>query len=247
MTWYLIPIYNERPNLELLVNNLLPLLEQEDRILFSDDGSTDGTALFFQENQHDQILTLRNPINQGPGIAFELGLKYILKHQYTYLPTEVEKSQHDNTIIITMEGDNTSRLSEIVAMKTKIAEGADLVLASVYLPDGGLENTNWYRLLLSQLANRYARWMMGIHEKTITSFFRAYRLTLLEKIQAEFQVFCKEKGFICKVELLMKAKHCGAKIEEIPTLLQSSKRKGNSKMKLFKTAMEYFWFVTKKF
>jgi hypothetical protein len=45
------------------------------------------------------------------------------------------------------------------------------------------------------------------------------------------------------VEILLKAIRADAKIIEVPMHLDSSKRKGKSKMKTFKTSMSYIRFL----
>ena len=47
------------------------------------------------------------------------------------------------------------------------------------------------------------------------------------------------------VEVLLKAIRADAKIIEVPMRLDASKRKGKSKMKTFKTALSYLFFLLK--
>ncbi len=53
----------------------------------------------------------------------------------------------------------------------------------------------------------------------------------------------KETGFICMLEILIKAIKCDAKIIEVPMVLKSTKRIGKSKMKIVKTSMDYLKFL----
>jgi len=232
MNWFLIPIYNEYTNLSELIRKLSAIMEAHDKILFIDDGSSDETQAFFLKLKNHQISYERLSQNSGPGAAFNWGFKKI-----------IQENKDPNAIVFTLEGDNTARLADILVMQSLIMEGNDLVLASVYHPNGGFQKTNFWRKLLSYTANFIAKNSLGLKQQTLTSFYRAYHISLLHKIYLKYAEFCIEKGFICKVELLLKSKACQAKIIEVPTILESLNRKGKSKMKLLKTALNYFKFI----
>jgi dolichol-phosphate mannosyltransferase len=227
-----IPIYNEADNLSELVKGLYLWIEQGDKIVFVDDGSTDTTQAWFEKNISDQVVCLRLEKNAGPGAAFDFAFRYLVEH-------EVD----ENILVLTLEGDNTSNLNELPLMKQAIAEGYDLVLASVYMQGGKLEKTNFLRMFISQMANLFAKTILGLRFHTLTSFYRIYSLKLLKKIDARYANFCEQKGFICKVELLCKSVACGAKVKEIPTILRSSRRKGKSKMRILPTSFAYLRFI----
>ncbi|MFN4121922.1 MAG: glycosyltransferase [Flavobacteriales bacterium] len=227
-----IPIFNEADNLSELLKELSKWVEQGDKIIFVDDGSTDATQAWFKNNTSDQVMCLRLEKNAGPGAAFDCAFGYLLKH-------EVNKA----IMVLTIEGDNTSNLDELPLMKQAIADGYDLALASVYMQGGKFEKTSLLRLLISQIANFMARKILGLRFHTLTSFYRIYTMQLLQKIDEHYPHFCEQKGFICKVELLCKSMACGAKVKEIPTILRSSRRKGNSKMRILPTSLAYLRFM----
>jgi len=234
MIYILIPVFNEEENIENLFNELNALkIEEEVFYVFVDDGSSDksGDLLmsYFSNKKH---IVLENPGNQGPGYTFNHGFEWI-----------IENSKSDADIIITMEADTTSDLSILPHMLINSALGYELVLASVYSQGGGFEKTSYFRKFISSISNALIRFLLGIHVNTYTSFYRVYHLSLLKKIQNKYGQLITENGFICKLEILLKAVKVGCRIIEIPMILQSTKRKGKSKMKIFKTTIEYLKFA----
>ncbi len=72
-----IPVYNERENLKLLVAELLDVLAPEDsELIFVDDGSSDGSMDLLTElcSSHDQIIIVRLSRNFGHQAALRAGL-----------------------------------------------------------------------------------------------------------------------------------------------------------------------------
>ena len=164
----LIPALNEAENLPRLMQELGPRLDQLGRpwqLLFIDDGSTDRTVAIIQElAAHYPVFVRSHPRNLGPGAAFMTGFKTLL-----------EEAREDDPII-TLEADTTSDVGVLGRMLERFDAGADVVLASVYHPEGGLRNTPLSRRLLSLGANTLIQAvfrMPGIY--TFSSFYRIYR------------------------------------------------------------------------
>ena len=132
-------------------------------------------------------------------------------------------------------------------MLSKMDEGHDLVLASVYAPGGGFSRPSHYRMAVSNFANGLLRKAFRLDTLTLTSFYRVYDLALLRSIREKFGSFCDERGYICKVELLLRARACGARIAEVPVTLQSHRRIGRSKMKVLKTGIDCLRFMVRHF
>lgn len=235
MTYYfLIPVFNESRNLETLAKRLIPLYpDQHKYFVFVDDGSTDQTvSLIHSLFAGHAIQVIEKPENIGPGDSFNRGFEWILGH-----------STCEDDLVITLEGDNTSDIS-ILPHMVQIAEmGYDLVLASVYAQGGGFEKTSLIRKIISFFANMLFRAFFNIKVLTLSSFYRVYRITLLQKIKKESSILIREKGFICMLEILIKAIHVNAKVIEVPMLLKSDQRKGKSKMKIMRNTLSYLRFL----
>ncbi len=97
--------------------------------------------------------------------------------------------------------------------------------------------------LLHQLDDSGVENVFNVQVLTISSFYRVYTITLLKKVKQQYDVLISENGFICMLEILLKSISCNAKIIEVPMTLNSNKRIGKSKMKIFKTIFEYLIFV----
>ncbi|MEO5569581.1 MAG: glycosyltransferase [Bacteroidia bacterium] len=236
MIFFLIPVYNEDLNIFELAGSLKSS-GMKAKYVFVDDGSTDNTVAEIKKSfEGFDFFIIQNKINCGPGFSFNEGFEWILKN-----------NSSPDDLVITLEGDNTSDLSIIPEMIKLAESGHDLVLASVYMKGGSISEYNTLKVFLSGIANRLTRIVFSLEVKTLTSFYRVYKVNLLKKIKAEYGTLINEKGFICKVELLLKAKKCDAKIIEFPTVLQSHLRKGKTKMKIVKTGLNYLLFILKNF
>jgi|SRR3954463_4575694 len=236
MVYFLIPIYNEETNIPNLYKELSSVLPGDEKFfVFSDDGSTDNSikllANFFKDVPH---IVLGDGKNYGPGNAFNTGFEWILCNG---------KSSDD--IVITMEADCTSDITILPKMVSINRLGYSLVLASVYAQGGDFDKTSFMRKLLSSIANLFFRFVFDVKILTLSSFYRVYSVALLKEIKKNNSSIISEKGFICMLEILLKAIKQDATIIEVPMVLYSSKRIGKSKMKIFKTSIAYLRFLFK--
>jgi dolichol-phosphate mannosyltransferase len=236
----LVPVLDEAPNIPRLLGNLARLArelrgEMDCRAVFVDDGSTDGTGeRIRQEAGSLPAEVLRHDANLGPGRAFQTGFSRLA-------PLLAEADW-----VVTMEGDNTSKIETLGQMLVRRHEGFDVVLASPYMYGGGLSNTSVLRLVLSHGANTLIKELLGIHGiLTMSSFFRLYSAPVLKRLQARYgDGILETPGFECMVELLAKLIAAGATISEVAMPLDGSERLGQSKMKVMRTIRGYlrlFW------
>jgi dolichol-phosphate mannosyltransferase len=235
MIYILIPIFNEEGNIANLYRELTSALPNEEKMyVFSDDGSTDKTVELLRSSfSNTNFIVLGDGTNHGPGYAFNTGFEWILANS--------KNIEHD--IVITMEADCTSDTSILPHMLGINRMGYDLVLSSVYAQGGGFDSTSFIRKFLSAIANLLFRFLFDLKVLTLSSFYRVYSLSLLYRIKQNYPAIITEYGFICMLEILVKAIKQGAKIIEVPMMLKSQKRVGKSKMKVIKTMMAYFRFL----
>lgn len=197
-----------------------------------DDGSTDGTSQKAKQLATKiELQVITHEVNKGPGYAFGSGFEYL---------SEVLKPED---IVVTIEGDNTSRIETLKIMLGRIVrENVDVALASVHAYGGGIENTVWYKIMLSHMSSaltKIALNIRGIH--TFTSFFRVYQgYVILELQKAYGKRILEFPGFECMIELLKKIVIFKYSISEVPMNLDTSLRKGKSKLKIIKTSLKYF-------
>ena len=117
--------------------------------------------------------------------------------------------------------------------------GADVVLASHH-DDGELVNVTAHRRFLSKAAAYAIRRISRLDAKTVSSFFRVYRASVLRAAYARHgDDFVREPGFACKAEILIKLDKRGARIAEVPVSLDWSKREGESKLRVLPTVHGY--------
>jgi dolichol-phosphate mannosyltransferase len=234
--YIVVPVLNERANIGRLVGSFRELVDEfgtdhHVRILMVDDGSTDGTAA--EARRLADGLTfdvLTHPANLGPGAAFGTAFE----HLAGWLgPADV---------VVTIEGDNTSRLELIRQMLVRAREGFDVVLASPYLYGGGIANTSPSRIFLSSVANVFVKEALGLRGiATVSSFFRLYRADVLRRLQACYgRRVLERRGFESMVEMTLKLVYLNATVSEVAMWLDTSLRVGKSKMHVVRTGLAYF-------
>lgn len=230
---FLVPALNESENLPLMVEELaqqLALLRRPWQLLVIDDGSTDQTVPLLQTlAQTHPIRVISHERNQGPGAAFLTGFLALLPECA------------DSDPIITLEADTTSDITILPEMLRHSYLGTDVVLASVYHPRGGFRNTPLNRKLLSLVANTLIQNAFQLNRVyTFSSFYRIYRAGILKRALAQYgRQMMAEPGFASVVELLIKLHRLGASMVEVPMVLDTAKRRGASRMKVFRTARAY--------
>jgi dolichol-phosphate mannosyltransferase len=195
-----------------------------------DDGSTDQTPSLAKELTHGLNFTvIAHPKNLGPGKAFSTAFEYLTP----YL--------QEQDWIVTMEGDNTSRVELLSQMFYRAEEGYEVVFASPYVYGGSIKNTSTIRIVLSSIANTFVKAFLDIEGiLTVSSFFRLHRASLIKKLQFFYGTKIIEfSGFECMLEMLMKMIYINATISEVPMILDTKLRVGKSRMKILKTIFGY--------
>jgi dolichol-phosphate mannosyltransferase len=220
----IIPTYNERDNVPRLVPEILardPRLE----VLIVDDGSPDGTGALADAMAatDSRIHVLHRPSKMGLGTAYIAGFEYAIAHGYA-LAFEMDADfSHD-----------PRHLPEFLANMEEL----DLVIGSRYLR--GVTVVNWPmgRLLLSYLANKYARWVTGLPFNDLTSGFKCYRRAVLETLDLSA---IRSNGYSFQIETTFRSWHAGFKIGEMPIVFVD-RDVGSSKMNR-KIVWEAIWMV----
>lgn len=231
----LIPVYNEAKNIQRLLESVDSFaVTISDRFcleaILIDDGSRDETGQLAEAFVGKFPLTvLRHEVNQGPGRAFGSAFR------------EAAGRYAERDIVVTMEGDNTSRLELIRQMLHRMDEGFDVILASPYLYGGAIVHTSTLRIFLSGMANVFVKDLLGIHGIfTVSSFYRMYSVPLLKRMQSTYgPEILERRGFECMTEMLMKMICLGARISEIAMVLDTDLRVGKSRMRIMKTIAGY--------
>ncbi len=230
---FVAPMFNEAANLERLLREIragAELLSFDYDVTLIDDGSTDETpGIVAQLSEANPITCLRHDTNRGVAAAFNTGFQHLLQ------------DSDDQDIVVTLEADCTSDLGILPEMYQQLLTGAEMVLASCYLPGGEIVHTDLLRIILSRGANSSARLILGlggIH--TLSSFFRVFRVQALRRLATRFgSPILVTGGFECMLEMIAKARVDDLEIAEVPMVLDTSRRRGKSKMRLMRTIRGY--------
>ena len=220
----IIPTYNERENIERLLDRLLALpLGLE--VLVVDDNSPDGTAALVaaRREREPRIHLLERPRKMGLGSAYRDGFRYALERGAEYIFEMDADFSHD---------------PEAIAEFLRQAREHDLVLGSRYLH--GVTVVNWplSRLILSYSANVYARWVTGLPLRDCTGGFKCFRRRALEAVRLDK---VRSDGYAFQIEMSFKCWKRGMRLCEIPILFVD-RRAGTSKMNR-RIIWEALWMV----
>jgi dolichol-phosphate mannosyltransferase len=142
------PTYNEAENVGLLIAELEKVLEGGDyEILISDDNSPDLTWVRVQEigRRNPRVRALRRTSNRGLGPSVVDGFSSATGEAVACIDADL---QHDPAILPQM-------LKELM-------NGADLVVATRYMPGGGTTNWGMIRRLGSWGCTKLAQSLLGV-------------------------------------------------------------------------------------
>ncbi len=228
--WIIIPTYNELENLPNLVRAIDENLKNHDHhILIVDDNSPDGTGDLAEKLKEKYPLEVLHRAGKlGLGSAYRLGFKHALAKGADF--------------IFEMDADFSHDPKDIPRLLVAAENGADLVLGSRKIKDGKIIGWNWWRHFCSDGAMVFARFLLGLKTKDITTGFRCFRSAALKKINYET---VKSNGYAFQVEMVWRLEKAGLKIIEVPVTFVDRKF-GQSKLNR-KDVMEFFMRAIKLF
>ncbi len=113
-------------------------------------------------------------------------------------------------VLVSM-ADLSDDLACIPAMVAAYRGGADVVVASRYMPGGRQIGGPWLKGQLSRWGGRSLRWLAGFPVSDATNSFRLYDAELVKRIDVE-----SSAGFVIGFEITLKAWMSGARIVEVP-------------------------------
>ena len=211
-TLVIIPTYDERENLEPIVDRVLTCGAAVD-ILVVDDNSPDGTGELADElaTRHPEISVLHRAGKEGLGKAYLAGFAWGLERDYDAL--------------VEMDADGSHHPEYLPEMIALLADN-DVVLGSRWIPGGRVENWSKGREMLSRGGNWYSRRALGIGVADATGGFRVYRSTALRRIDLT-QV--ESHGYCFQLDLLWRALQRGLRVVETPIVF-TEREHGVSKM-----------------
>jgi dolichol-phosphate mannosyltransferase len=208
-----LPTYNERENLEAMVDRLGEVLGDDGVVLVIDDNSPDGTGEIADRlaAASDRVHVLHRPRKEGLGPAYLDGFRWAL--------------ELGMDVILEMDCDFSHDPADVPRL-VAAADDADLVLGSRYLPGGGTRNWGALRRLISRGGSLYAQLLLGVPIRDLTGGFKCYRRAVLETIDLDA---IHAKGYAFQIETTYRALRAGFRVVEVPIVFVD-REVGGSKM-----------------
>lgn len=206
------PTLNEQEGIALHIHDVFQAVP-EASMLIIDDGSQDGTADEVKALQA-QFPRLHLIVRSGrPSFAgsYRDGFEWAIGKGFAFL--------------VSMDADR-SHPAEAIPKLLGAADGADLVVASRYVQGVSVRNWPLRRVLLSALANRYARAVTSLPCSDLTSGFCLYRA---EAARSAVSGGLFASGYACLIETKYRAWLAGARLDEVPYTF-TERRLGSSKL-----------------
>ncbi len=219
----LIPTYNERENITLLIDDIKSSLNSINfEVIVIDDNSPDGTALAVKKlnEKYGNIKIIERPAKLGLSSALITGLE------------EVEAQ-----IIAIMDADLQHSPELLPEMYGIIKDGKDIVIASRYEKGAKIEEWSFWRKMISLSGIRLAHLLLPqtSNVKDVLSGYFMLKKRIIDSTELN------TTGFKLLLEILAKEKYDS--IVEIPYTFRIRK-KGKSKLN-FREIINYITLVYK--
>tara|TARA_B100000963_G_C22626599_1_gene672693 strand:- start:1171 stop:1881 length:711 start_codon:yes stop_codon:yes gene_type:complete len=218
----IIPTYNEKKNIKILLNKIFNIL-QNIRVLIIDD--TPNQELKSEIVEFKNVTYIHREGKKGRGSAVLTGMNHALQN-------------YDFTYLIEMDADLSHNPNEVpdnlaFCLKNKI----DLLVSSRYLKESKIINWPLKRKILSYLANFLAKNILKVPIQDYTNGFRIYSKKSSEHVVKN----CGKvgDGFIILSEILVHLYYSGFNIQERSTVFVDRVR-GNSNVNLIEIIRSLF-------
>lgn len=202
----ILPTYNERENIEPLIDEILKNLKCPAQIIVVDDDSPDGTWKVVEEiaDRNQSVKLIRRTEERGLTTAIANGI-----------------SASEGEILVWMDCD-FSMPPEKIPELIEALKDCDIAIGSRYAPGGRDARESKLAVSLSRLMNLICSYSLGSSLKDYTSGFIAARRKVFDEI--------KLKGDYGEyfIDLLYNAHKKGFSIKDIPYICRP-RRKGKSK------------------
>lgn len=221
---FIVPVYNEGANIAAALAELYGTVKRPKRVLIVYDFDGDDTVPVVRElvPHYPGLSLVRNSLGKGVINAIRAG---------------VEAAESD--VVIVSMADLSDDLGVVDEMVRLIRDkGYDIVCASRYMRGGRQIGGPALKRLLSRIAGTSLYWLGGLPIHDATNAFRAYRLSVLQKIPIE-----SSGGFEYSLEITAKAHIAGHRVTEVPATWRD-RTAGQSRFRLAKWLPHYLrWYV----
>jgi len=207
-TWLILPTYDEAASLARTIAAARAALPAA-RILVVDDASPDGTGAL-AEALGVEVLHRAGP--RGLGRALAAGFAHALAR--------------GAGVVVQMDADGSHDARDLPRLLAALAAGADLAVGSRYVRGGGVEHWGAARRVISRAGCAYARRVLGVPVRDLTSGCKAWRA---EALRAADPASARAEGYAFHVELTHRALCAGLRVVEVPIRF-TERRAGRSKL-----------------
>jgi dolichol-phosphate mannosyltransferase len=221
-----IPTYNERENLRILIPAIQRVFEQngmDGEIVIVDDNSTDGSKEVLESFAHDYPNVV---------VRFRSGRPSIARAWFEGFDLATKEN------VVCIDGDLCHDPNYFPAMLARL-DSNDLVIGSRYLDRlARMKDKSLLASWVSFLGQFITRTVTGFKETDTSHSFRMFKKSVFEKIKGQL----KNEGNVFLIEFLIHAKRNGARVTEIP--IQYGKRiHGQTKLSVFREGMRYLRYI----
>jgi len=211
--------YNEAENIPSLLPDIIALGDQYEAVVV-DDNSPDGTGNLVEELSatEPRIHAVHRERRLGYGTAYLVGFRAALQMGADY--------------VIQMDADyshNPQDIPRLVDAATK----ADIAIGSRYATGGRTEGWPLHRRIISRVASRIARLLLGVPLNDFTGGFKCFPRATLESINF---ADVRSHGFASLYEINYFLHRSGKQFREVPIVFVD-RRAGQSKL-TFKMVLE---------
>lgn len=190
--------YNERENIGRLLDEIVVAVPDAN-ILVVDDNSPDNTwdVLMEKAESYPQLTCVQRPRKLGIGSAHKYALFYAVREGYETL--------------VTMDADFSHNPSYIPALLA--AHGPNTFVTGSRYCEGGTSDYKGYRNTVSRLGNFFARHVLGVQLRELTTYFRVFDVRTITKLPLRR---IAAGGYSYGVQLIYYLRKCGVQLKEVP-------------------------------
>jgi len=210
-----LPTYNERENIEPIV---LAILGQSAdlEVLVVDDNSPDGTGEIVDRlaRAHPKrVHVMHRAGKRGLGTAYIEGFSWALARDYEF--------------VFEMDADFSHDPADLLKLRAPIVDAqADASVGSRWVAGGGTRNWSFLRTFISRGGSVYARLILGVPVRDLTSGFKCFSRRVLERLELQT---VGSNGYAFQVEMNFRCHRHGFRVAEVPIIFVD-RRVGKSKM-----------------
>ena len=207
----IIPTYNEKKNVYLILKKIKRYIKFKHDILFVDDNSNDGTIKVLKKIKSKHISYIIRPKKMGIGSAHKFGIKKGYKFKYKF--------------IITMDCDGTHNPKYINYMIKKL-DNFDIVITNRFIKKDSLKDWNIFRRLITFIRHVFVCLIFDTNLDSSGAFrvYNCQKIKLIDILKAKSDGY----SFFTESTITLNKKY---KIGQIPILLPK-RYSGRSKMRL---------------